>query len=77
MTLSQMNTILDNGANFGIDCTAYAEGKQEYSGRGMFGRTTYAVVCSRDSLSDLEEFIDEHMSFSPRIDNLGLDYIVY
>jgi len=49
---------------------------ENYSGRGMYGKTTAAVVCSNP---DDVVFIMGKLGIedSRRVDNLGLGYVVY
>lgn len=73
------NCIMEHGNG---DCEIY----EGYSGRGMFGKTTYGITC--DSISSfisscinaaiqepeiMGDFTDEPFN----IDSLGLDVIVY
>lgn len=44
----------------------------EYSGRGMYGESCYAVTVS---LREADALLDKAPNL--RIDNLGLDYVVY
>jgi hypothetical protein len=43
-----------------------------YSGRGMYGRDCYAVTLD---LQDADDLMDENKSY--RLDNMGLQYVVY
>lgn len=48
-----------------------------YSGRGMFGKTCWAISCGNSSVEKLYELSEELNLPSPLMDNLGYDYIVY
>ena len=39
-----------------------------YSGRGMYGARTFAVVCSRDQVPNTKKY---------RVDSLGLSMVIY
>jgi hypothetical protein len=56
----------------GMKCELY----EDYSGRGMFGRTTTGIVC--DSPEDASWAAGKARVPKPRnLDNMGLRYIVY
>jgi len=54
----------------------YASLREDYSGRGMYGATCYGAV-----VSDVNEFIriaKKHgIKETPKVDNMGKNYIVY
>jgi hypothetical protein len=64
--------------------------RDDYSGRGMYGMETYAIVCEespaeilgqllarvRDEDIDLDE-LQEVKSFSMRTDSMGLGVVIY
>lgn len=50
--------------------------RTDYSGRGMYGSTTMGIVVGRYDLEDVESFLKEE-GISYRLDNMGLDYILY
>lgn len=79
MTKGQMEKAVDTLASYGYEVRPYDEGEKSYSGRGMYGKTTYAVVvdCSPDTAKATLRG-DKH-SFASKLrgDNLGLDYIIY
>ena len=59
---------------------------EDYSGRGMYGKTTHGVVGSHESLRDaVGAYLVKHSQSKPvskfinglRSDNLGMDFIWY
>ncbi len=57
-----------------------AELHENYSGRGMYGKTTTAVTTDANShaMESLEEeMIDAGINLVFRMDNMGFDYIYY
>lgn len=51
---------------------------ETYSGRGMFGKTTYAIIC--DDLIDFDNACIDALgkaSSSYRKDNMGKGYVIY
>lgn len=51
---------------------------ESYSGRGMFGKTTYAITC--DDIKDFDDACIDALakaSSSYRKDNMGLGYVIY
>ncbi len=89
MTETSMNMIIEAAEELALEITAY----RDYSGRGMYGKTTCAVVYSTmPNLMEvysqaienaLEEGKKEELKQlrkdikSLRTDNLGLSYIAY
>ena len=51
------------------------EVRRDYSGRGMFGKTCVGIVCRRPIMAI--EFAAERGIRGARIDDMGLDSIVY
>ena len=62
--------------------------RTDYSGRGMFGRTCFGIVCEDDMMStliqlcdairDSEDFISAYNELGiPRTDSMGMDTILY
>lgn len=47
-----------------------------YSGRGMYGSKCFGIVVSRREVDNVKDICDE-WGIEPRVDNLGLSYIVY
>ncbi len=75
MTREDANTIATHMHANGDD----AEVLEDYSGRGMYGKTTYGIVAG-----SIDEVLDAARSCgvlaadeSFRSDNMGMDYIVY
>jgi len=51
------------------------EVRRDYSGRGMFGKTCVGIVCRRPIMAI--EFVAELGVRGAKIDDMGLDSIVY
>jgi len=73
MDIETKNKVLEIADDNGLDAKEY-EGS--YSGRGMYGKTTEAIVVNRYSLDDLTTALKAD-DINPRVDNLGLSYILY
>ena len=72
MELKNAKAIVDNLTNLGIDASLY----ENYSGRGMYGRTTAGVVVSSvGSVETAMKMLD--IDDRCRTDSMGLDVIVY
>ena len=48
--------------------------RNDYSGRSMYGKTTYAVEVDRGSFADFKR---SRSARNYRTDNMGLDYVIY
>lgn len=83
MTKEQHDYLLKKANEEGLLVTSYGD---NYSGRGMFGKTTWALVCEHGyDIETLEDFWREKLAeegcstrgvrFSS--DNLGLQFVVY
>lgn len=86
MEIYQYKRVRRAALRVGVKLRGYAkykngEPKPAYSGRGMFGRETLALIVYRHDIGDFEEIIKKKLGrdvFADlRIDNLGLDYIIY
>ena len=49
--------------------------RTDYSGRGMFGKTCYGIVCA--SANECLEVAGSHGLRGGKTDNMGKNYIVY
>lgn len=49
--------------------------RTDYSGRGMFGKTCYGIVCA--NINECLEVAGKHGLRNARTDNMGKNYIVY
>lgn len=47
----------------------------DYSGRGMFGKNCYGIVCA--NINECLEVAGKHGLRNARTDNMGKNYIVY
>ena len=51
---------------------------EDYSGRGMFGKTTTAIVVpSRDDVGYLKKKLENEKDIELSSDNYAMDYLVY
>ena len=48
-----------------------------YSGRGMFGKVCFGIVCEASFIDELYDKAEELGLPEPKLDHMGLDYIVY
>lgn len=51
--------------------------RESYSGRGMFGKTTAAVVGSREDITEAIFYASKDELPSIKWDNMGLDMVAY
>lgn len=74
--------------NIGID---YDDYRTEYSGRGMYGASCFAIVTSDSSWAlhrsisenhegddpSVDEAVEYLLDHEPRVDSMGVDYVYY
>lgn len=82
MTSKTMKLLVKTGKELDIDITEYPN----YSGRGMYGKKTCGVVCSKSDFTTIIASVDltgeEKKEFVREVknicsDNMGLDMIYY
>ncbi len=72
MTLTDATAIVTRAADDGTDLDL----RTDYSGRGMYGETTAAVVGARGDISHYAEACGIDVR-GLEWDNMGLDYVAY
>jgi len=83
MTKEQANWLYEAMENEGMECSIMPD----YSGRCMYGKTTYAISCDnvldlmvaaiREALEGSEEDSEIFERWHPSMDQLGLGVVIY
>ncbi len=68
MELTKANEIIERLEEQGYEAGLY----REYSGRAMYGKTTYAVTTDCSPVT-----MEAHRIEYPCVDNMGLEYVYY
>ena len=74
MTQNDVEEAMDIAEEKGLEVHEYEHGG--YSGRDMYGETTEAVIVEYVDLATLQLSLEER-GITVRVDNMGLDYVIY
>lgn len=77
MNISNANKLVAALLKARIEAHLYDEGKESYSGRGMFGKQTVAVVVKAGIMGSIRDLVKATAGEDIRWDSLGHDSVVY